>query len=188
MPAQRALSSPQGSGISGWSRTAWVSHFPLVLLVVATRSRGNSAFSDRRAWWLRAKDCTPLSTGQAGSASVQGARGLRLLSVLWRASRVRQSAAITTLHVARSSKVRESHPTRDSGDSAGPTPRSFEGSAPNGPGGSSYYERVRLVRGWLRGRGVVAARFPSREGVEVQILASAPLAEAGARQLLAGPA
>jgi hypothetical protein len=59
---------------------------------------------------------------------------------------------------------------------------------PDSPEGGSYYERVRLVRGWLRGRGVVAARFPSREGVEVQILASAPCAEAGAssrRDLLA---
>ena len=45
---------------------------------------------------------------------------------------------------------------------------------PDSPGGGSYYERVRLVRGWLRGRGVVAAHFPSREVVEVQILASAP--------------
>src|SRR5690349_21090785 len=38
----------------------------------------------------------------------------------------------------------------------------------------AYFEVVGLGRGRLRGRGVVAARFPSREWVEVQILASAP--------------
>ena len=50
------------------------------------------------------------------------------------------------------------------------------------PSCSSDSERVRVVRAWLRGRGVVAARFPSREGVEVQILASAPNAETEAQQ------